>query len=158
MLQRLVGEQRDGQLIQHAFQPRIAGRVPDDLVKAPVHLGGFGQRAFPMFHLIDQRFQAGAHIWRHVGAGQLHGFCFQHDAKRIDLLHLGFGKLHDEHAAPFQVHHQALLLQVRQRFAHRDTAGAELARDLAFVQPVARLVTPGQDLLAQRPCDMVPQG
>ncbi len=54
-----------------------------------------------------------------------------------------------EHSAPVEIHDQAMLLELHQRFEDRDAADAKLAGNLAFVEPVTRAVTAGHDRVAE---------
>ena len=158
MFQRLVGEQRHHQGVQRPLKIGVAGCLPQQAVEFQVQCGGFQQGAVPGIHLGHQLFQLGGDLGGDAGAGQAQRLGLQDDAQGADLQHFLRPDIGDEHAAALAVLHQALLLQLGQRLAHRNAADVQLARDLAFVQPVARLVLAGQDVGRQHAHDMGAQG
>ena len=158
MFQRLVREQRHHQRIQRPLQIGVAGRLPQQPMKFQVQRGSFQKRAVPRIHLGHQLFQLGGDLGGDAGAGQAQRLGLQDDAQGGDLQHFLRPDIGDEHPAAFAVLYQALLLQLGQGLAHRNTADVQFTRDLAFVQPVAGLVLAGQDVGRQHLHHMRAQG
>ena len=123
-----------------------------DLVEAEVGLDVAGEvvRVRRLLHQPDLLPQLGEVLVGHPLERVREAVALEREPDRDQhLLHLVVGDAEDDGAPVGERHHEALVLQLPQRLAHRAAARAELRRDRRLDQPLAGLVGAHDDRAAE---------
>ncbi len=139
----------------------LPGARDDDVVEPEVGLDELEQvvRLRRLLHQPDLLAELGVVLVGHPVEGVQEAVALEREADRDQhLLHLFVRDAEHDGATVGDRHHEALVLELAQRLAHRAPARAELARQRRLDQALARLEPAGDDLAAEDLHDLLTAG